>query len=242
MDDRKYPLAMITGGAHRIGRAFAITLARRGYAILLHYFHSVASAETTVEDIRAYHVPVYTMAADLTRLEDINALFSFVDTLGLQLKVLINSAAEFSKADLHLLSADEWDVVMNLNLRAPFILAQGAVKRMRDDGLIVNITDAGAGEAWMRYPAYSISKAGLEVLTRLQARTYAPGVRVNAIAPGLVLPTEEHSTKEWNKLVSLLPLKRPASTDDVTSALDFLLTNRSVTGQTIVVDCGFSLV
>jgi NAD(P)-dependent dehydrogenase (short-subunit alcohol dehydrogenase family) len=113
---------------------------------------------------------------------------------------------------------------------------------MTEGGLIVNISDAGAGKAWTGYPAYAVSKSGLETLTRLMAKTYAPTIRVNAISPGLVLPSANIPRDEWEKLVSRLPLKHPAAPEDISLALDFLIKNESITGQTIVVDCGYSLI
>ncbi len=131
---------------------------------------------------------------------------------------------------------------MALNLRAPFLLSRQAAVRMKDGGMIVNITDAGAGKAWTGFVAYSVSKKGLETLTHILAKSLAPKIRVNAIAPGLVLPSENISDAEWQKLVSRLPLKRPTSTDEISSALIYLMNNESVTGQTIAMDSGYSLI
>ena len=112
---------------------------------------------------------------------------------------------------------------------------------MKRGGLIVNVSDIGAEKAWSGFPSYTISKAALETLTKVLARSFAPSVRVNAIAPGLVLPSENVSDEEWDRLVERLPLKRPATAEEVASALEFLLKNEYVTGQTIVVDGGYSL-
>ena len=112
---------------------------------------------------------------------------------------------------------------------------------MVDGGLIVNISDVGAHKTWTGYPAYAVSKSGVETLTRLLAKAYAPSIRVNAIAPGLVLPPEGFPPGKWEELVGRLPLKRPASLDEVASALTFLLDNPSITGQTVVLDGGYSL-
>jgi pteridine reductase len=120
-------------------------------------------------------------------------------------------------------------------------MAQQAAERMTDGGLIANVTDAGAAKAWTGFPAYAVSKVGLESLTRLLAKAYAPKIRVNAIAPGLVLPSENVTPEEWEKLANRLPLKHPVSVDDIVAALEFLLKNESVIGQTIVVDGGYSL-
>lgn len=234
-------LALVTGAAHRLGRIFALTLAQHGYAILLHYHRSVEAADSTADEIRALGARVYPMETDLTDTEQIRAMFSRVDSLNLPLKVLINSAARMKHADLRNVSVEDWDTALNLNLRAPFLLAQQAAKRMTESSLIVNISDAGVGKTWTGFPAYLVSKSGLETLTRLQAKTYAPNIRVNAIAPGLALASSEISVEEWEKLIRRLPLKHPASQEDLTSALEFLLKNESITGQTIFVDGGYSL-
>ncbi len=113
---------------------------------------------------------------------------------------------------------------------------------MTEGGLIVNVTDIGAQKAWSRYPSYTVSKAGLESLTKLLARSLAPAIRVNAIAPGLVLPSDVVTPEKWNKLIEKLPLKRAATLDEITSSLEFLIKNEYITGQTIVVDGGYSLI
>ena len=113
---------------------------------------------------------------------------------------------------------------------------------MEAGGLIVNITDVGAHKVWTSYPAYVVSKSALETLTRLLARSCAPQIRVNAIALGLALPSEAITPEAWEALVKRTPLKRAVSTDEITAALEFLLKNESITGQTIVVDGGYSLV
>jgi pteridine reductase len=236
-----FPLALVTGAAHRLGRSFALTLARQGYAILLHYHKSVEAAASVADEIRALGVPVHTVKADLTHSTELESVFLILDSLNYQLKILINSAAGMRRADLKMVSLDDWDATLNLNLRAPFLLAQKAAERMTQGGLIVNVTDAVVGKAWTGFPAYQVSKAGLEVLTRLLAKTYAPAIRVNAIAPGLVLPSADISAEEWTKLVNRLPLKHPATLEEINATLGFILKNESVTGQTIIVDGGYSL-
>ena len=235
------PLALVTGAAHRLGKAFVLALARNGYAILLHYRTSDVQAANTATQIRTLGVPVFLSQADLSQPSQITSLFSYVDKIPNPLKVLVNSAAIIPAGDARSISAAEWDAVLNLNLRAPFLCAQEAAKRMKNGGLIVNITDVGAKKSWTRFPSYSVSKAGLEALTKILARTLAPSIRVNAIAPGLVLHSDLISTEEWNRLVERLPLRRPASVDEIGSALDFLLKNEYITGQTLSIDGGYSL-
>lgn len=235
-------LALVTGSAHRLGKAFALTLARMGYSIALHYRGSVVEAEQTVDEIRSMGVDCLPIRADLTLPEKIDFLYSLVDEFHAPLRVVVNSAAVMPVGSPLDLELQEWNTALDLNLRAPFLIAQHAVKRMKDGGLIVNISDVGAQKPWTRYPSYAVSKAGLESLTKNLARAFAPKVRVNAIAPGLVLPGEFVTPEQWELLVKRLPLKRAATLDEITSALEFLIKNEYITGQTIVVDGGYSLI
>ena len=235
------PLALVTGAAHQLGKAFVLALARRGYAILLHYRNSELQASRTASQIRTLGMPVYLSQADLTDPKQISSLFALVDKIPHPLKVLVNSAATIPVGDPRTLSAQEWDAAFDLNLRAPFLCAQEAAKRMTNGGLIVNVTDIGAYKTWSRYPSYSVSKAGLEVLTKILARSFAPSIRVNAVAPGLVLQSDLVSTDDWNRLVERIPLKRAASVEEIASAVEFLLANEYITGQTLVIDGGYSL-
>jgi pteridine reductase len=236
------PLALITGGAQRLGKTFALTLARRGYAILLHHFVSSDNAAETANEIRSLGVPVYLVQADLTKETELLSIFSLIDSLPNQLKILVNSAAIMPRSNIRDTSGPEWDAVLALNLRAPFQLAQKASQRMVDGSLIVNISDVGANKLWTGYPAYVVSKAGLETLTRLLAKAYAPNIRVNAISPGLVLPANNATSDEWKKLVERLPQQQSTSPGDIAAALNYLLDNPSITGQNLVVDGGYSLI
>ena len=245
----EFPLAVVTGGAHRLGRAFALTLAYQGYAVLVHYHRSPHLADKTVAEIESFGVPAFSKQADLSRVEGVKELFVLVDSLLLQpdaklerLAILVNSAAVMPRGNAQTLPVDDWDAALDLNLRAPFLCAQQASRRMTRGSLIVNISDVGAEKAWSRFPSYTVSKAAVESLTRVLARSLAPSIRVNAIAPGLVLPSENVSPEEWEKLIQRLPLRRAATTEEVASALEFLIKNEYMTGQTIAVDGGYSLV
>jgi pteridine reductase len=235
-------LALVTGGAHRLGKAFALTLAHMGYSIALHYRGSVTEAERTAKEIRALGVDCVEIRADLTNPQKVDFLFSMVDEFNAPLKILVNSASVMPAGNPRELELQDWDSALDLNLRAPFLLAQQAAKRMTTGGLIVNISDIGAQKAWSRYPSYSVSKAGLESLTKLLARALAPNIRVNAIAPGLVLPSDVVTREQWNQLIEKLPLKRAAKLNEITYTLQFLINNEYITGQTIVVDGGYSLI
>ena len=232
------PLALVTGAAHRLGKVFALTLARHGFDILLHYHRSLDAALQTQAEILTVGRRVILAPADLTDPVQISSLLSKVESLS----VLVNSAAFMPIGNTENLSIENWDASLDLNLRAPFLLAQACARKMTEGGLIVNITDVGAQKAWSRYPSYSVSKPALESLTKILARALAPKIRVNAIAPGLILQSDIVSAEEWERLINRVPLKRPARTEEIASALEFLLQNEYITGQTIVVDGGYSLV
>lgn len=147
------PLALVTGSAHRLGKAFALTLARKGYAVALHHRGSVDEAEKTAAEIRALGVDCLPIRADLTVPEKVDFLFSLVDEMNAPLKVVVNSAAIMTAANPRDLQLQDWDSALDLNLRAPFLIAQRAAKRMTAGGLIVNISDIAAQKAWSRYPS-----------------------------------------------------------------------------------------
>ena len=232
------PLALVTGAAHRLGKVFALTLAQQGFDILLHYHRSLEAALQTQAEIESLGGRAILSQADLTDPSQIQSLISSLDSLS----VLVNSAAFMPSGNVDALTIENWDTALDLNLRAPFLLVQESAKKMTDGGLVVNITDVGAQKAWSRYPSYTVSKAALESLTRILARALAPKIRVNAIAPGFVLQSDIVSGEEWQRLINRIPLKRPARPEELGSALEFLLKNEYITGQTIVVDGGYSLV
>ena len=243
MSESVLPLALVTGAAHRIGRAIAFALAQEGFAIGLHYHRSMAEAEETASAItRSTTVPVYFLPADLSQPEQIEDLFSRAAALPHPLRVLVNSAAAMQPGDLREMPVEAWDAALDLNLRAPWLCARAAARLMGPGGgAIINITDSGAQKAWTGYPAYIISKASLETLTRLLARALAPAVRVNAVAPGLILPSPSFPAENWDRLVDRLPLRAAGQPEDVARAVLFFVHNPYVTGQVLAVDGGYQI-
>ncbi len=235
-------LALVTGGSRRLGKAIALALAREGYAIGLHYFRSAGEVEATAAEIRALGVAAYPLYADLSDPGQIDELFAAVACLPERLGVLVNSAAVMARGDLLSLSPAEWDSVMALNLRAPLLCAQRAARLMEEGGLIVNISDTGARKNWTGFPAYTVSKAALETLTRLLARVLAPRIRVNGVAPGLILPSRGMEPEAWERLTERVPLKRGGKPEEIAQTVAFLVHNEYITGQTIVVDGGYQVV
>jgi NAD(P)-dependent dehydrogenase (short-subunit alcohol dehydrogenase family) len=238
----KTRLAVVTGAAHRLGRDAALSFARLGFTMALHYNKSNDAAENTRKEILSLGVRAEVFQADLRDPSQIEKLFRDIDSLGYPLRVLINSASVMNAGRLPHVAAENFDSEIAVNLRAPLLCAQYAAMRMDAGGLIINISDVGASKTWSGYPTYVMSKAGVESLTRLLAKSLAPGIRVNAIAPGFVYPSNTLPEGEWEKLLAKVPLRRAARPDEITSVIEFLLYNEYITGQTIVVDGGYSLV
>jgi pteridine reductase len=235
-------LALVTGAAHRLGKAIARGLADAGYAIGMHYYRSSAAAQQTEQELTALGIPVIPLQADLTDEDQITAMFSLLERQPYRLKVLVNSASVMLSGDLKSMDAAEWDATLSLNLRAPWLCARHAARLMDAGGAIINISDAGVQRTWTGYPAYLVSKSGLEMLTRLLARSLAPDIRVNALAPGLILPSDTLAERDWQRLIDRLPLENSGSTEDIVKGVLFLINNQYITGQTLVIDGGYQLV
>lgn len=235
-------MAIVTGAARRLGRAFTLALAQRGYAIGLHYFHSQPEAEKLAEELDLKKVPVVLLQADLRDVVQMDRLIRQVMDYGFTPRVLVNSAAEMVHKPVTEISIQEWDEQFALNLRAAWYLSVHLAPLMTQGGVIINISDVGATKAWSGYGAYSITKAGVNSLTQLLARALAPGIRVNAIAPGLVLPPEDLPAVEWQRLLDKIPQKAAVNLSSLTSAMEFLLDNEYITGDILTVDGGRQLV
>ena len=243
-------VSLVTGASRRLGRQIALTLAERGSAIAVHHGSSAARAEATAEEIRGLGVEAAPLAADLTEPAEIDRLFERLAARFGRLDLLVNSAASFETGAFEEIDAGRWDEVQALNLRAPFLCMQRAATLMRSapraggaPAAIVNIADLSGLHAWSRQAHHGTSKAALLHLTRLAARDLAPDVRVNALVPGPILPPPGMSVDDpaWRKIVDRLPLGRPGSGEEVGEAVAFLAGNDFVTGATLVIDGGESL-
>ena len=232
--------ALVTGAAHRVGRSLALALADRGCNLILHYHGAAADSEVAVRQAQERGVRAHPVQADLRDPAQLENLFASVDREFGSLDVLIQSAAIMEPIDLLHATGEDWHKTIDLNLRAAFFGLQLAARRMRirGGGAIVNISDIAAHRPWRRYPIHSISKAGVEMLTRVAALALAPDIRVNAIAPGPVLKPVSLSEDRWAEISRALPLKRAGTPLDVARAMIFLLENDYVTGETVLVDGG----
>jgi pteridine reductase len=232
-------VALVTGAGRRIGRAIALALGARGARVAVHYNTSAAGAAHTVRTIVDGGGRAGAFAADLRQVESIQPLVDGVAAHFGALDILVNSAAVIVRTPVGAVTAEEWDDMFALNLRAPFFCAQSAARHMGErGGVIVNIADLAGLEVWPAYVPHGVSKAGVIHVTRGLARALAPAVRVNAVAPGAVLLPESWGPESAERLARTTPLRRLGSPDDVAQAVLYLIEADYVTGETLVVDGG----
>lgn len=238
------PVALVTGAGRRVGKAIALELAKAGADLVIHYNKSREEAAETKTAVLGLGRKAWTVGADLTDPEAIDRLFDEIRKDVQRLDILVNSAAAFERLPLAELTPDRWDALLSLNLRAPYLLARGAAPIMRENsgGVIINIADVAGLHPWANHLHYTVSKAGLVAMTRALALELAPEIRVNAVAPGTVLPAQFQTAEAVETIRERTPLKRLGSPEDVGRAVVFLaLGPGSITGQVLSVDGGRSL-
>lgn len=244
-------VALVTGSARRIGKSIALELARRGASIVLHYHSSADLAAETAREIEVLGAQVLPVRADLANPGDIEALFAAADRRFGRLDVLVNNAASFERAPFEEISAEDFDRVVAVNLRAPFLAMRHAAPRLRasprgpgEVGCVVNIVDLSAEQAWLGYAHHGAAKAGLAQLTRLAAHELGPEIRVNAIAPGAILPWPGRAADDpaWKRRGDHIPARRVGSPEDIARAVAFLVESEFITGAILPVDGGERLV
>lgn len=232
-------IALVTGGAHRVGRALSTALAKAGMRVAIHYNSSATEADRLVTELAALGHEARSYRGDLTDAEVPASLVAAVSRDFGGLDVLVNSAAVMQRTPFASATPVEWDRMFALNLRAPFFMSQAAAPLLRTArGCIVNLADLAAFETWPEYIPHGISKAGIVQMTRALARALAPEVRVNAIAPGAVLLPDAWDDAARAHFAATTPLKRLGSPADVADALLYLLRADYVSGDTLIVDGG----
>jgi NAD(P)-dependent dehydrogenase (short-subunit alcohol dehydrogenase family) len=231
---------LITGAAQRIGRAIALAFAHCGWAIAVHYRSSHDAASQLVEELQAIGVPAAALKANLADAVQTEALIpQCVSALG-ELSCLVNNASLFEKDDIFSLSAGSWQAHLDANLRAPVLLSQSFARQLRagGSGLIVNIADQRVLKPSPAFFSYSVSKAGLWWVTQTMAQALAPRIRVNAVAPGPVLPSIHQSQQDFEEEMKATLLGKAAGPAEIAAAVLFLAESPSITGQMICVDAG----
>jgi pteridine reductase len=235
-------VALVTGAGRRIGRAIALRLAAEGARVIVHYRSSKSEADVVAAEIVRSGGEAACIQAELTRVAEIDRLFEQVEQRFGQLDILVNNAAIFSPTPVGRTDEGQWDAILDSNLKAQFFTAQRAAPLLAQSGRgrIINLASLGGLQAWPKYTAYSVSKAGVIMLTRCLARALAPAVTVNAIAPGTIsFPEDAPDIAE--RAVRTAPLRRTGSAEDIANAVIYLVGAGFVTGQVLVVDGGSSI-
>jgi pteridine reductase len=233
-------IAIVTGGAVRLGKFLALALAREGARLVIHYNSSAGPAEETVAEIEALGGEALDVQADLSQPSQAAGIVERAAEHFGQVDILVNSAAIFERADLAHTTEDLWDRQFAINLRSPFFLSQAFAAQVGKDRAahIVNVADWRGIRPDTAYLAYSLTKAGVLSMTQALALELAPNIRVNAIAPGAILPPPGKGEAYFDKLVGQIPLRRVGSPAEIASALLYLLNADFVTGETIFVTGG----
>ncbi|MDR3519236.1 MAG: SDR family oxidoreductase [Azospirillaceae bacterium] len=232
--------ALVTGAAHRIGRAIAIDLAAQGWAVGVHYRDSRAEAEAVVAMITAAGGRAVAIAADLAQEREVTTLIARTgDALG-PLTALVNNASRFEYDNVTTADRASWDAHLEINVRAPLVLTQAFARQLPDDqsGAVVNILDQRVWNLTPHFLSYTVSKSALWTLTQTLALALAPRIRVNAIGPGPTLPSARQSAEHFERQWQSLPLSRPTNVHDICDGVRFLLAAQAMTGQMIALDGG----
>lgn len=228
----------------RLGRAISLALAGRGCDLVLHCHRSRPQAEELARSVRRMGRRAKVIRADLSRGKEALRLARAAEKAFGRVDILVNSAAVFWPTPLERLSEKELDAFLDINLKTPYILSADIGKRMkrRGSGVIINLACLSGLRAWKGFVPYSISKAGVVALTVGMAKLLGPQVRVNALAPGTVLPPGGMSKREIAAIRKKLPLKKIGTPEDIVKAVLYLLDAGFVTGQVLCVDGGRSIV
>lgn len=235
---------LVTGGAHRVGKAIALALAGEKANIAFTYNSSESAAVQTEREIESLGVQVLTQRCDQSDPEQINATVQAVISRFMRLDGLVNSASVMPEVGFMDITPQEWDTILNINARGPFLFTQAVSKWMvgHEGGCVVNIIDESVVAPVPTIVHHGASKAALWNLTQSSALALAPKVRVNAVLPGAVMKPQGWDEAIWEALAESIPLKKMGTPEDVAHAVVYLMKEDFITGQVIVVDGGKTLV
>jgi NAD(P)-dependent dehydrogenase (short-subunit alcohol dehydrogenase family) len=229
--------ALVTGGARRIGRAVSLALAASGSNVVVHHSRSAHDADALVTEISRHGVRATAVRADLGEPDEAEALITLAEERAGRLDVLVNNASLFGPETLEAATFDNLVRSMKVNAWAPFVLTR-AFARRSGRGRVVNLLDTRVSGLDLAHVGYIMGKHLLAVFTRMTAVAFAPGLTVNAVAPGLILPPPGEDEAYLARLARDLPLKRYGSAEDVVRAVLYLLESDFVTGQVLFVNGG----
>jgi 3-oxoacyl-[acyl-carrier protein] reductase/pteridine reductase len=234
-------VALVTGAAKRIGRSIALRLAKEGADVVVNYATSKTEAEELTSEIQSLGRRSIALQADVSRRADVHRMFAAAEKEFGRLDILVNNAGIFFAAKFEELTEEQWDRIMNANLKSQFLCAQAAAPLMKRQGRgrIINLSSLGGILPWPAYTHYCVSKAGSIMLTKCLARALAPEILVNSVAPGTIQFPGEPPDQDYIKRV---PLHRTGTGEDIADAVMYFATADFVTGQVIAVDGGRTLV
>jgi len=232
--------ALVTGAARRLGHAMALGLAAQGFDVAVHYAGSAAEAEATAVAIRALGRRAAVLRADLSVEAEAEGLVAAATAALGPLGVLVNNASTFERDEWQDATRASWDLHMEPNLRAPFLLTQRFAAGLPNgaEGVVVNMIDQRVWSLTPHFMSYTISKAGLWAMTQTMALALAPRIRVNAIGPGPALPSPRQTQAQFDRQAASTPLQRGTSPEEITQALLAILALPAMTGQMIALDGG----
>lgn len=234
----------MTGGGRRLGRHIALALARENYVVVVNYFTSRQGAEETVREVRALGSDALAVRADLKDVKAIKKMVQVIINKYKKINVLVNNASVFTEGTFGTLKESLWDETLDTNLKGMFFCSQavGNVMMELGSGKIINIASLGGLQAWTKHIPYSVSKAGVIMVTRCLAKALAPQVTVNAIAPGTIIMEVREKDEEHYVRGDTILMKRYGRPSDITDLVVYLAsTNTYITGQVIPVDGGESI-
>ena len=230
--------ALVTGGGKRIGRAICLELASAGFDVAIHHRHSDDEAAEVARAVEALGRRAVTLSADLADAVATHDLVGrAAETLG-PLSVLVNNASVFADDRLDTITGETWSAHLDVNLRAPVLLAQVFARQATDGSAIVNILDQRVLKPDPRFFSYGLSKSALWFATRTMAQALAPRIRVNGVGPGPTLPSVHQTPEDFAAEAGATLLERPGSPEAVARTVRWLVDAELVTGQMIAVDGG----
>jgi len=234
---------LITGAATRVGKAIALHFAEKGWNIAIHYFRSAAKAKELKKIIEQHWVKVALIKADLKNPKQTEKIISIAKRKLGAINCLVNNAALFEKDDITNFTTKSWNDHLNINLLAPTILTKQFAKQAPKKTVsnIINIIDQRIFNLTPYFMSYTISKTGLQTLTKTMAMRLGPNIKVNAIAPGPTIKSKRQTDRHFRNQVRSTLLKKTVRSEDICDTVEFLINNNSVTGQIIAVDSGQNL-
>lgn len=238
--DIKNKVALVTGGAHRVGKAITLMLARAGANVVINYHTSATQAEATAEEVRALGAKPLVIQANIADYSQVKAMAGQVKIWFEGVDILVNSADRWEKSPFPSEDIGPWERIISTGVNGPYYVTNAFAPMMleRGGGAIVNIVDLSAWEAWPNFTAHAVAKSALLALTRQSALELGPTIRVNAVAPGPVLPPSDYSPAQIENVAARTLLNRWGSAEDVAQAVKFLIEADYISGETIRVDGG----